>query len=155
MGKFVSTAVQHMLDRNPETMQESMTTLAHDEFEESLFEKLQGKNMLPETDISILKIVTEQKKKNATNKVVVDQVKPIDPVAQSSVRFNITGKDINEIGGKPADTKDFQYVVTCKLTKEMDGFPRITDLTTPGEPTSNKTAEAETTPAPHKHRKHR
>src|SRR5262249_53606992 len=64
MQKFVTGVVEHILDRNPETIQESMNTLSHSEMTEALFEKLQGQSLLPETDISILKIVDESKAKH-------------------------------------------------------------------------------------------
>lgn len=128
MQKFVTGVVQHMLDRNPETIQESMNTLAHSEMTEAMFEKLQSQSLLPETDISILKIVDESKAKHLSNQVTVDSATPIDPVTNNDVRFKIDGKTTDLKDGKPVKDQHFECIVTCELTPEMSGYPRAIDV---------------------------
>jgi len=93
-----------------------------------MFEKLQAESLLPETDISILKIVDESKEKHLSNQVVVDSATPLDPVTKNDVRFKVTGKQISTKDGKPVNEQHFELTVTCELTPEMDGFPRAVDV---------------------------
>jgi hypothetical protein len=67
------------------------------------------------------------------------------------VRFRVTGKDITQIDGKPAAQKPFEFVATCRLTGDMDGFPRITALE---GATASKASEASAAPRKKK-RRHR
>lgn len=157
MSKFVSGAVQHMLDRNPETIQQSMTVLTRDELTEPLVEKLQQQKLLPETDISILKIVDEAKMHHSSNKVQVESVSPLDPATKPEIRFRVTGKDTSEVNGKDAADRPFEFLVTCQLTKEMDGFPRITDLSAAGSTAKSieKATGADGSSTGRKHHHHR
>jgi hypothetical protein len=128
MAKFVKGAVRHMLDRNPDTIQDSMNELTRNELTQPLVERLQNERILPETDLSILKIKDDALKNHATNQVVLNEVQPLDPASKPDVRFRVTGKDVAQIDGKPHGEKPFDYIATCRLTDDMDGFPRITEL---------------------------
>lgn len=152
MSKFAASAVKHMYDRNPETVQESMTLLTRDELRRDVCEKLQQQHLLPETDISVLKIKSEAESKNSSNEVVIDSVKPVGDTDKPEVRFQINGKDNLTINKKPAGTKPIDVFATVLLTPQMDGFPRITELTVPG--TATKSAEADAV-QPKKKRKRR
>src|SRR5436190_8943556 len=52
---FVTSTVNHMMDRNPDTMKASMTVLFRDELTEKVIEKLQHQDVLPHTELSIEK----------------------------------------------------------------------------------------------------
>jgi hypothetical protein len=142
MSKFVKTAVQHLLDRNPETIQDSMNELTRNEMTQPLVERLQNDKVLPETDLSILKIKDDALKNHATNQIVLDQVQPLDPLSKPDVRFRVVGKDVAQVDGKPNGEKPFDYIATCRLTDDMDGFPRITEFVG----ASPKPAESEARP---------
>ena len=132
LSKFVSGAVEHMMDRNPETIQQSMTILTRDEMTEKLVERLQNQKLLPETDISVLKIVDESKASHKSNTVTIASVTPQSPVMQPEVRFHVLGNTTDQTDGKPGATHPFDFDATCQLTEAMDGFPRLTDLTSAG-----------------------
>jgi hypothetical protein len=150
MQKFVIGVVQHIFDRDPDTIQEAMNTLAHTEMTETMFEKLQSQSLLPETDISILKIVDESKTKHLSNQVTVDSATPIDPITKNDVRFKVDGKITDLKDGKPVKDQHFECIVTCELTPEMSGYPRAVDVVmvspAPVKATDKK-------PAPKKRRK--
>jgi hypothetical protein len=150
MAKFVKGAVQHMLDRNPDTIQESMNELTRNELTQPLVERLQNDKVLPETDLSILKIKDDALKNHATNQVVLDQVQPLDPLTKPDVRFRVVGKDVAQLDGKPNGETPFDYIATCRLTDDMDGFPRITEF----RGASPKPAESEAHSAKKKSRHH-
>jgi len=143
LEKFVSGAVEHMMDRNPETIQQSMTILTRDEMTEKLVERLQNQKLIPETDISVLKIVDESKASHSSNTVTVASVTPVSPIMQPEVRFHVVGSTTDQTNGKPGATHPFDFNATCQLTEAMDGFPRLTDLTSAGA----SAKESETTAA--------
>jgi len=154
MEKFVSTAIQHMLDRNPETIQESMTLLTRDEMTQPLVDKLVQQKLLPETDLSVLKLKDEAQENHTSNQVVVNSTAPVDAPTQPEVKFKVAGKEITQKAGAQENTRDFEYFVTCKLTPAMDGFPRITALAPANQPASTAPAEAETASERGEHGEH-
>lgn len=125
---FATTVVQHMYDRNPATIKDSMSVLLHSELTEATKIKLQASKDLPETEIDILKIIDENQRKHQSNKVEVDIVRPLGPIEKDAVPMKVTGKDIVLIDGKQQDDKVISVVVTCDLTDEMGGYPRATDV---------------------------
>lgn len=128
MEEFVAGATRHMLDRNPATIKESLGVLTRNELTEPTVEKLQKLKIIPETDIGILKLIDESQKKHTSNEVVVAVVRPLGPPERDSVPFKVTGRDILHTAGKPDDFRTFTYTMTCDLTPEMAGYPRITDI---------------------------
>jgi hypothetical protein len=156
MRKFVTGAIEHMLDRNPDTIQQSMTLLTRDEMTQPLVDKLVQQKLLPETDLSVLKIKDEAQQSHTTNQVVVSSAAPVDSTNQPEIRFKVAGKEISQKGGATTNSRDFEYFVTCKLTPEMAGFPRITALAPVTEMSSTQSAEAETAEhSEHQHKKHK
>lgn len=151
METLITSAVQHMLDRNPATIQESMNYLSRSEMAPNTFEKLQNQHLLPETDLSILKIMQEAKAKHTSNEVVVSTVRPMDPLSKPTVRFKVIGKQIMKQDGKPIGDQVFQFTVTCRLTDPQTGNPQITDLVSD---TPTVTAQADTKVPPRKKHRH-
>jgi hypothetical protein len=126
---FATSVVQHMYDRNPQTLRDSMNLLMREQLTEKVVNKLQASKDLPETEIDVLKIIDENQRKKASNKVEVDIVRPLGPIEKDEVQMKVTGKDIAMSDGKPGDDKVISVIVTCQLTPEMSGYPRATDLT--------------------------
>jgi len=83
---------------------------------------------LPETDLSILKIKDDALKNHATNQVVARSGATADPLNKPDVPLSRCrqrpGPDLTETNGETP----FDYIATCRLTDDMDGFPRITEF---------------------------
>lgn len=141
MSDFVTGVTKHLLDRNPETVKESMNILTRNELTEATVEKLQSEHMIPETDISVLKLIDEAQKKHTSNEVVVAVARAISPADKDSVQYRVTGREILKTTGKPDDFRTFQYTITCYLTPEMGGYPRITDVVNDKAPAATEKSE--------------
>jgi len=125
---FATAVVQNMYDRNPQTIRESMNTVMKQQLTQKVVEKLQNSKDLPETEIDELKIIDENQRKHASNKVEVDIVRNLTPIEKDEVQMKVTGKDIALVDGKATDDKVISVIVTCQLTDEMGGYARGTDL---------------------------
>lgn len=150
MEQLITSAVQHMLDRNPETIQDSMDYLSHSEMTPDIFEKLQSEHLLPETDISILRLKQDAASKHTSNSIVVSTVRALDPLTKQLVRFKVIGKQIMKQDGKPIGDSVFQYTITCKIADPSTGDPLITDLVSD---TPTATAQADNKAPVHKKRR--
>jgi hypothetical protein len=145
MQTMAGTVIQHLLDRNPETIEASMNVLTRDEMIEPLVSKLQSEKIIPETVLNVRLIMEDAQKNHSSNQIVISNTKPLDDPKQQEVSFQVTGKDVRQLNGKPTGEKPFEYTVTCKLTPAMNGLARVTNLVIPGATT--KTAEADAQPS--------
>lgn len=154
LESFATKVTKHLLDRNPATIHESMTTLTHVELDDKLQDKLENDKVMPETEIDIMKIVSEGEAKKLSNTVVVESATPQGDTDKDVVPIKVVGKDVKLVDGKEAESKDFTYIITCKLTPEMEDFPRAIDFAgaTGAKPAAEKSAEAKST---HRSRRHR
>jgi hypothetical protein len=154
---FATSVVQHMYDRNPATLRDSMNILMREQLTEKVVTKLQNSKDLPETEIDELKIIDENQRKHLSNKVEVDIVRPLTPIEKDEVQMKVTGKDITLADGKPQDDKVISTIITCQLTDEMGGYARATDLTVlvSGKPPAAAAAAAKPAAAGNKRRRHR
>lgn len=124
---FVTSVVNHMMDRNPDTMKASMTVLFRDELTEPVIEKLQKQNVLPHTELGILKVVDEEEDEHETGTVRIDSVKALGPVDKPVVPYEITGATILKTSGKPDVVNPFTVKLSCKINEESGGYPQVID----------------------------
>jgi hypothetical protein len=155
LTKFAGTVIEHLLDRNPETMQRSLDTLAHDELTPPLADKLQSQKWLPESDLYVLKMKQDFEAKHESNKIVLDTVQALDPITQPDVRFHVIGKDVSETNGVTSKQTPFDYIASIHLTDDMDGMARVTDLTSSTAKAAPAPAEATADSHSKKRRRHR
>ena len=153
MEKFVVGVTKHLLDRNPQTIKESMNVLTRNELTQATVEKMQNQHLIPETDISILKIIDEANRTQTTNEVLVGKVRPLGPITSNEVPFQVIGKEIINAHGIRHDSHIFEFTITCQLTPDMGDFPRVTDITDDTRHAKSSQRMPETKAAPrHRHR---
>lgn len=127
--QFCTGVAKHILDRNPETVRESMTHLFREELTDPVIEKLQKEGSLPKTELGVLKIITEAEENHTTNEVTVNGVKALGPVEKDFVPFEVTGQVVTKTEKKPDQSKPFSMKITCKLNEQTGGWPQVTELT--------------------------
>ncbi len=141
MEKFVESSVQHLFDKNPTTMKESIGTLMREEMpDENLQKKLQTQKLLPDTALDILRITQEAQESGRTNKVAVIATPETD-TTKDDVTYRVSAKETITETGKPEKENVHKFKVVVKLTKEMGRFPVITDvigLTKPADVAEDK-----------------
>lgn len=146
MEKFVTTVVKHLYDKNPETVRESMTALFREELTDGVREKLQREKQLPNTELGIVKILTEAEENKTTNVVDVTSVKPIGDVDKVTVPFAVSGQVTTKTEGKPDQVKPFAIHIACRLDKVRGAWPQVVDVTgmVPDEPKKKEAGESKT-----------
>ncbi len=141
LTQFCTQVTQHLLDRNPDTIQESLSTLMHEELADKAREKLENSKVLPDSPITVMREKSEAQSAHKSNQVEVQIVRALTPVEKDQVTYKITGTDTTLISGKKADDHTFSFTMTCELTPDMGGYPRVVDVDGLGP----KTADASST----------
>lgn len=137
LAEFATSVAEHILDRNPETIKESLTVLMHEQLDINLLEKLEGTKVIPDSPITLMRETEQWKADHRSNKLQI-KAQPVTPVDQDKVTYKITGTDSTLVNGKAVDEKPVDFSIVCNLTPDMDGFPRVIDLT--GLDKANKSA---------------
>ncbi|MDR3616708.1 MAG: hypothetical protein P4L53_24315 [Candidatus Obscuribacterales bacterium] len=145
LADFATSVAQHILDRNPETIKESLTVLMHEQLDLKLLEKLEGTKVIPDSPITLMRETEQWKTDHRSNKIQVS-VQPLTPVDKDQVTYKITGTDSTLVDGKKVDDRPIDFSIVCMLTSDMDGFPRVVDLTglDKGKSASSTSASAPT-----------
>jgi hypothetical protein len=151
LSDFATSVAQHILDRNPETIKESLTVLMHEQLDLKLLEKLEGTKVIPDSPITLMRETEQWKTDHRSNKIQVS-VQPMTPVDKDQVTYKITGTDSTLIDGRKIDDRPIDFSIVCMLTPDMDGFPRVVDLTGL-EKTKDGTAASATTPTKKRRRR--
>jgi hypothetical protein len=128
LEKFCASVSQHVLDRNPATISESLSTLLHEELSDAARQKLEDSKVIPDSPITVLRYKDLWTKAHKTNRVDVGIVRATTPIEAKDVTFRVTGKDWDLIDGKDSDFHPFQFNMIVELTPDMDGLPRVLDL---------------------------
>ncbi len=126
--KFVTGVAMHLLDRNPDTIRESINHLQREELPGPVFERLQNEGVLPMTDLSVLKIIDEAQDHHTTNMVKVVSVKPLGPVERDVVPFQVAGQVIDKQEGKADRVTPFNCKITCRLDESTGGWPQAVEV---------------------------
>jgi hypothetical protein len=151
LADFATSVAQHILDRNPETIKESLTVLMHEQLDLKLLEKLEGTKVIPDSPITLMRETEQWTTDHRSNKIQVS-VQPLTPIDKDQVTYKITGTDSTLVDGKKVDDRPIDFSIVCMLTSDMDGFPRVVDLTGLDK---SKSASATSASAPTKKRRHR
>jgi hypothetical protein len=125
---FAKTVTQHLLDKNPETLKNSITTFMREEVNDSERDKLQELKIIPDSPISVERIEQENQAAGRSNAVTISSVTALTPIEKDYVKFRVVGSEISKLKDKVTDTKPFTYELTVLLTGDMSGYPRLTDL---------------------------
>jgi hypothetical protein len=128
LEKFCTSVAQHLLDRNPATITESMNTLFHEELSDAARQKLEDTKVIPDSPITILRYKDLWTKAHKTNRVDVGIVRATTPIEAKDVTFKVSGKDWDLVDGKETDFHPFQFNMVVELTPDMDGLARVQDL---------------------------
>lgn len=128
LEKFCTSVAQHLLDRNPDTISDSLNILFHEELSDAARQKLEDTKVVPDSPITILRYKDMWTKAHKSNKVDVAIVSPLTPIEANDVTFKVSGKDWDLVNGKQTDFHYFQFTMTAELTPDMDGLPRVKDI---------------------------
>jgi hypothetical protein len=128
LEKFCTSVSQHVLDRNPATISESLSTLLHEELSDAARQKLEDTKVIPDSPITILRYKDIWTKAHKTNRVDVASIRATTPIEAKDVTFKVIGKDWDLVDGKETDFHPFQFDMVVELTPDMDGLPRVLDL---------------------------
>lgn len=128
LEKFAADATEHLLDKNPETIQVSVNQLMHQQVHTDAIETLQKKKILPDSNIDVLRAIDEAQVAKKTNKVTVSSVKPLSSIDKEDVTFQVRGTEAFSINGKPSSSRPFTLELKCRLTKEMNDNAQIMDV---------------------------
>lgn len=128
LEKFSREVTKHLLDRNPDTLKESVNQLMHGEVHTSALEKLQSRKILPDSTIDVLKAIDDAQIAHLSNEVQILNVRAITPLEKDQVTFRVTGKEIFKVSGKQKDMRPFSLQLICRLTSEMDNMPTLIDV---------------------------
>lgn len=126
--KFATTVTKHLLDRNPDTITASANQLMHSEVHESALDKLQARKILPDSQIDVWRAIDDSQVAHRTNEIAVKSVKAISPLDKDDVKMLVSGDEIIKTSGKQSGVKPFNLELTCRLSDEMDNFPRLIDV---------------------------
>ena len=128
LEKFSRDVTKHLLDRNPDTLKESVNQLMHGEVHTSALEKLQSRKILPDSTIDVLKAIDDAQIAHLSNEVQILNVRALTPLEKDQVTFRVTGKEIFKVSGKQKDMRPFSLELICRLTPEMDNMPTLIDV---------------------------
>jgi hypothetical protein len=136
LQEFCTSVSQHLLDRDPNSIRDSLNILLHEELSDGARQKLEDNKTIPDSPITVLKWTEEWKTGHKANKVEVTSVTPLGPVDAKDVKFRVNGIDHDLVSSKEVGSKPFLIEMTCELTPDMDGFPRVLELQVLSKPTS-------------------
>jgi hypothetical protein len=161
---FASNVVKHLLDRDPKTYRQSVAALMREELDDSTIDKLQSTGNLPEPGLEEMKVVSDAEDKKTSNTVETKSAQAVaGTLKHDVVPIMVTGGVINYQDGAKKNDQPFALEVDCKLTDEMQGYPRVvgvrglenftaTSVRATTEPASKVTSPAAT---PHKRKTRR
>lgn len=159
LERFASNVVKHLLDRDPKTYRQSVAALMREELDDSTIDKLQSTGNLPEPGLEEMKVVSDAEDKKTSNTIETKTATAVAGTAKHDVvPVQVTGEVINYQDGVKKNDQPFSLEIDCKLTDEMQGYPRVvgvrglenftaTSVRATTEPASKVTAPAA---APHK-----
>jgi hypothetical protein len=124
LENFAVGVVKHLLDRNPATYRQSVASLMREELNDSTIDKLQSIDKLPEPGLEELKIVDDAQDQKATNAVETSNVKTLGSAQNGVVPIQVKGRVVNYRNGVKKSEEPFSIEVDCKLTEDMEGYPR-------------------------------
>jgi hypothetical protein len=122
---FAEGVVKHLLDRDPKTYRQSVAALMREELDDSTIDKLQSTGNLPEPGLEEMKVVSDAEDKKTSNTVETPTVQPAGVVKRDVVPIRVSGQVINYQNGVKKNEQPFSLEVDCKLTDEMQGYPRV------------------------------
>lgn len=128
MKEMSITVTKHLLDRDPKSLSESTTFLRGQELTDDCIAKLSKQEVIPNAGLDIAKEKYLAEKEKRYNVVEVTSSTAMVPIDKASTPFKVTGKNIIKIEGKPDKVIPFSLTMTLKLTPEMQGYPRVTDV---------------------------
>lgn len=156
LEKFCTSVTQHMFDRNPLTITESLNTMLHEELSDAARQKLEDTHVIPDSPITVLKDKQEWTTGHKSNRVDVGIVRALTPIEQKDVTFRISGKDWDLVNGKQTDYHPFQFDMVVELTPEMDGLARVLDVQGLGKtPVAANTSDSSPKASVAKHKRRR
>ncbi len=128
LEQLCTSVAQHILDRNPDTIEGSLNQLFHEELTDKCREKLENSQVIPDSPITVLREKEESEQSHKSNKIDVLIVRPLTPVAKDPVSYKVTVKNSTLVNGKAAGDRTYSFTIICSLTPDMDGCPRVVDV---------------------------
>jgi hypothetical protein len=128
LERFCSSVAQHILDRNPNTISESLSTLMHEELSDAARQKLEDTKVIPDSPITVLREKADWVKGHKSNRVDVGIIRALTPIEAKDVTFRVSGKDWDLVDGKQTDFHTFQFDMVAELTPDMDGLARVLEI---------------------------
>ncbi len=128
MKQMSITVTKHLLDRDPVTIGESTNFLRGQELSEDCIGKLSKLKVIPNAGLDVVKEKSLAEDEHRKNVVEVTTSTPMVPIDKSTTPFKVSGKNIIKVEGKPDKVIPFSLTMNLKLTPEMQGYPRVTDV---------------------------
>ncbi len=128
MQKMAIQVTKHLLDRNPVTISESTNFLRGQELTDDCIAKLSKLEVIPNAGLDVVKEKSLAEDEKRMNVVEVTSAVPGLPIDKATTPFKIAGKNIIKVEGKPDKVIPFSLTMNLKLTPEMQGYPRVTDV---------------------------
>jgi hypothetical protein len=128
MKKMAIQVTKHLLDRDPSTLSESTNFLRGQELTDDCIAKLSKLEVIPNAGLDVIKEKTIAEDEKRRNVVEVTSATAMVPIDKTSTPFKVAGKNIIKVEGKPDKVIPFSLTMTLKLTPEMQGYPRVTDV---------------------------
>lgn len=128
MKKMAIQVTKHLLDRDPTTLSESTNFLRGQELTEDCIAKLSKLEVIPNAGLDVIKEKTIAEDEKRRNVVEVTSATAMVPIDKATTPFKVSGKNIIKVEGKPDKVIPFSLTMNLKLTPEMQGYPRVTDV---------------------------
>jgi hypothetical protein len=128
LNTFTKAAVTDLLDRNPATMNESMNRVFSYEFSDAARQKLMQRNLLPETGLSVVRIIQDQQSSKSSNLVSVSKVKPLGAITKPLVPVRVTATQIVTRAGKQMSKRPLDLTLKIMIPNDPDISPQVVDV---------------------------
>jgi hypothetical protein len=130
LNTFTKAAVTDLLDRNPSTMSDSMNRVFTYEFSEEARQKLMRRNLLPETGLSVVKIIQDQQSSKTSNSVSVSKIKPLGAITRPVIPVQVISTQTAIRAGKELSKRRLDLNLKIMLPSDPDSNPQVVDVDT-------------------------
>ena len=126
----IDSGVHDLLDRNPQTMRDSMNRIFSFEYSEEARQKLMDTKLLPETGLSVIKTIQDEEAQNLSNSVHVSQVKPLSALDKPLISAHVKGFEAITKNGSLLKKRPFAFRIKVNLPLDSSLTPQIVEVKT-------------------------
>jgi hypothetical protein len=126
---FASAVTCDLLDKNPSTMENSMNRIFSFELNDTIRQKLMAKRELPETGLSMMKVVQDELDDKMSNSVHISKVQIVGSVDKQLIPISVFGTDTILKKGQVLQTNPFVIKMVISLPPDESDNPSVVDIT--------------------------